>query len=114
MNDMGMTVTQTNQDSKDQNRGQGRGPYHSLEAKDRRDVTVKGVSEVLSFDETLVRLVTVCGILNLEGEGLRVRTLDLSSGTVAVTGKLNGVLYEDAKPEEPAPRGKGRSRGFFR
>ena len=108
MNDMGVTVAQTNQELKNRSAG------HSLAAQDRREITVKGVTEVLSFDESLVRLVTVCGILNLEGEGLRVRTLDLSSGTVAVTGQLNGVLYEDAKAEEPPPRSKGRSRGFFR
>ena len=108
MSDMGVTGTQTNKEPRDRGRG------HSLEARDRQDVTVRGVSEVLSFDETLVRLVTVCGILNLEGEGLRVRTLDLGSGIVAVTGRLNGVLYENDPVEEPAPRGKGRSRGFFR
>ena len=87
---------------------------HSLAAQDRREITVKGVSEVLSFDETLVRLVTTCGILNLEGEGLRVRALDPGTGLVAVTGRLNGVLYEDPRTEESAPRSKGRSRGFFR
>lgn len=87
---------------------------HSLEAKDRREIAVKGVSEVLSFDETLVRLVTVCGILNLEGEGLRVRALDPAAGLVAVTGRLNGVLYEDPSAEEPVSRGKNRPRRFLR
>lgn len=90
------------------------GSGHSLAATDRRDITVKGVSEVLSFDETLVRLVTACGVLNLEGEGLRVCALDLGAGLVSVTGRLNGVLYEDAPAEAPAPRGKTRSRGLFR
>lgn len=105
MNDMSETRIHREQEA-------GRG--HSLAAQDRREITVKGVSEVLSFDETLVRLVTACGILNLEGEGLRVCALDLGAGHVAVTGRLNGVLYEDAQTEAPAPRGKGRGRGFFR
>jgi sporulation protein YabP len=87
---------------------------HSLVAMDRNEITVKGVSEVLSFDESLVRLVTVCGVLNLEGEGLRVHVLDLKSGTVAVTGRLNGVLYEAEEAEEPSARGKGRARRLFR
>lgn len=70
-------------------------PGHSLVAIDRREITVKGVSEVISFDEANVRLVTVCGILNLEGEGLRIHVLNTKDGTVAVTGILNGVLYEE-------------------
>ena len=106
MNDMGVTQA-TNSPS-----APGRG--HSLSATDRREITVKGVSEVLSFDETLVRLVTVCGVLNLEGEGLRVHVLDLKEGVVAVTGQLNGVLYEDPSAEEPTTRGKSRGRRLFR
>ena len=108
MNDMGVTQA-TNSPS-----APGRG--HSLSAADRREIAVKGVSEVLSFDETLVRLVTVCGVLNLEGEGLRVHVLDLKSGVVAVTGRLCGVLYEDDLPAEEgtASRGKTRSRRLFR
>ena len=107
MNDMGVAQATTGGSSV-QNRG------HSLTAMDRRDITVKGVSEVLSFDETLVRLVTVCGVLNLEGEGLRVHVLNLKDGVVAVTGQLCGVLYEDARPSEQSPsREKGRGRRRF-
>lgn len=89
MND---SVTQVTNTTATQNRG------HSLVAIDRHEITVKGVSEVISFDETNVRLVTVCGILNLEGEGLRIHILNTKDGTVAVTGTLNGILYE----EEPS------------
>ncbi len=107
MNDMG--VTQATSSTATQNRG------HSLVAIDRCEITVKGVSEVISFDEANVRLVTVCGILNLEGEGLRIHVLSTKDGTVAVTGQLNGVLYEDAKAtsDDPGTRTKGRSRRLF-
>ncbi len=90
----------------------GNGKGHTLTAKDRESITVTGVSEVLSFDEAYVRLVTSCGILNLEGEGLRIHVLSTKDGTVAVTGKLNGVLYEE--PGHPSvPEKKVRSRRFF-
>lgn len=112
MSDMGITATQMNREPNTVGGTREREREHSLAVRDRRDVTVTGVSEVLSFDETLVRLVTSCGLLNLEGEELRVRTLDLGSGTVAVTGRLNGVLYEFPPSEEPAPRKRGR--GFLR
>ena len=90
-------------------------PGHSLVAIDRREITVKGVSEVISFDEANVRLVTVCGILNLEGEGLRIHVLNTKDGTVAVTGKLNGVLYEEDQPSpsDRDTRSKSRARRLF-
>lgn len=86
---------------------------HLLTAVDRREITVRGVSDVISFDETNVRLVTVCGILNLEGEGLRIHVLNTKDGTVAVTGNLVGVLYEEA--DRPAQTGDSSgARGHFR
>lgn len=107
MNDMG--VTPVTNSTATQTRG------HSLVVSDRREITVKGVTEVISFDEANVRLVTVCGILNLEGENLRIHVLNTKDGTVAVTGQLNGVLYEDAEaPTGDIPaRGKARSRRLF-
>ena len=86
---------------------------HTLTAIDRERITVSGVSEVVSFDEANVRLITVRGILNLEGAGLRIHVLNTKDGTVAVTGKLNGVLYEEADaPTQDRPT-KSRSRRFF-
>jgi sporulation protein YabP len=106
MND---SVTQATNTTATQNRG------HSLVAVDRREITVKGVSEVISFDETNVRLVTVCGILNLEGEGLRIHVLNTKDGMVAVTGKLDGVLYEEEQTAatKSDDRPKSRARRLF-
>lgn len=101
MNDMAQTAQAV----------QGKG--HSLVAGDRREITVRGVSEVISFDEANVRLVTTCGVLNLEGEGLRIHVLNLKDGVVAVTGQLNGVLYEDPDGEPVSTPKKSRSRRFF-
>ncbi len=88
-----------------------RRPAHELHALERGDITVRGVEEVLSFDETNVRLVTTGGILNLEGRDLRIHTLDTRDGIVHVTGTLDGVLYE---PEE-SRLGDGRvpRKGLF-
>ena len=110
MNDM--DVTQASSAATARSRG------HSLVATDRSQITVKGVSEVVSFDENVVRLVTVCGVLNLEGEGLRIHVLNTGDGIVAVTGQLNGVLYEDADapsgdPSDRSARGRTRGRRLF-
>ena len=85
---------------------------HSLIVRDRGQITVSGVSEVTDFDETNVRLVTTCGILNLEGNGLRIHVLNTTDGTIAVTGRLTGVLYEDADAADERTS-KPRSRRFF-
>ncbi len=74
---------------------------HSLEAKERRDMLVRGVREVLSFDEHNVRLVTTAGIMNLEGRELRIHTLNTRDGIVTVTGILDGVLYENESADGP-------------
>ena len=88
---------------------QGKG--HSLVVGDRKEITVRGVSDVLSFDDVNVRLVTTCGVLNLEGEGMRIHVLNLKDGIVAVTGQLNGVLYEEPEGEASSVRvSKFRSR----
>ena len=87
---------------------------HRLTLNERNKLTVTGVTEVVSFDEETVRLVTTCGILNLEGEELRIHVLNTKDGTVAVTGKLNGILYEDPDREPPSARpAKPRLRRFF-
>ena len=86
---------------------------HSLVANERREITVSGVTDVVSFDETNVRVVTTCGVLNLEGEGLRIHVLNTKDGIVAVTGRLTGVLYEDAETSDTGRAStKGRRRLF--
>lgn len=97
-----------------ENQAVGAGAVHSLSAVNRDAITVRGVKDVISFDEENVLLVTVCGQLALEGIGLRVNTLNTKDGVVEVTGKLNGLLYYD-EPSGTEAKGKGRSIGrFFR
>ena len=99
-----------------------RGP-HMLTALDRHDITVRGVTDVISFDEANVRLETTRGVLNLEGSGMRIHVLNTTEGVVAVTGTLLGVLYEDpldetsdrmAAPSLSARPVKGRRGPFSR
>ena len=68
---------------------------HSLWVVDRKEITVKGVTDVHSFDEGFVELDTTCGHLTLEGRGLHMIVLDTKGGVVSVTGTLTGLLYED-------------------
>ena len=86
---------------------------HSITSQDRRTITVRGVREVISFDDGGVDLLTVCGRLTLEGEGLRVTVLNTKDGIVEVTGKLCGLLYEDIDVQDSKSERRGRRSRFF-
>lgn len=73
---------------------------HSLQLDARERVSISGVREVESFDDTLVRLVTDCGDLSVEGEGLHVDTLDVGRGLVEVGGLVCGLYYSESGGEK--------------
>lgn len=80
---------------------------HECVIKCRNRVDITGVKEVTGFDEGLVELVTDCGELTLEGEGLRVGTLDTDRGIISVSGTVNGIFYSDGLKKGRRQRGKG-------
>ncbi len=71
---------------------------HSFYSEDRDGIKIRGVSEVISFDDGGVALDTPLGNMAVEGEGLRVTTLNTDEGVVEITGRINGVYYFDVKP----------------
>ena len=81
---------------------------HKITMQGRESLEVHGVTDVISFDESMVVLVTGCGNLALEGRDLHVTTLDTQNGVVEVTGRLCGVLYDDRDTENGK---KGDKRG---
>ena len=60
---------------------------NDIAIRSRKHIDVTGVKEVLSFDDSSVSMVTVCGEMNVEGEDLKIGTLDTDSGIVSVDGK---------------------------
>ena len=80
----------------------------TLILRDRRNLSLDGVKGVLEFTDGTLTLDTSSGRFTLEGEELRIETLDRDSGKIAVTGRIDAMYYEG---EEPAAK-KGRS--FFR
>ena len=68
---------------------------------ERSSVTVDGVESVLGFDESYVALDTVAGKITVEGQGLKIENLSKESGEILITGRVNGVFYE----EEKSPKG---------
>ena len=74
-------------------------PSHELMMRDRKRISVTGVTEVVSFDELSVVLKTVCGELTVDGEGLHISALDTSRGLLEIDGSVQGLSYYDKKHE---------------
>ncbi len=71
----------------------------------REHVDISGVTDVISFDEDSVRLETDLGEMMIEGEGLKVSSLDTDRGNVSLDGRINGLYYN-------TDSGEGK-KGFF-
>ena len=70
---------------------------HSLALEQRKSLTMTGVSEVVSFDDTAVVLQTRLGTLTVQGRELRLKTLSTEGGRVAVTGAVSALSYEEPR-----------------
>lgn len=71
---------------------------HKLSLNERKALTMTGVTEVVSFDDTAVVLRTSLGTLVVQGSGLQLKTLSLDGGQVAVDGNVSALTYEENKP----------------
>ena len=70
---------------------------HKLTLNERKSLTMTGVSEVVSFDETQVVLRTALGLLNIQGSDLQLKNLSLDGGQVAVDGSIFALIYEEPR-----------------
>lgn len=70
---------------------------HSLQLKERRQLTMTGVSEVISFEDNAVVLLTALGTLVVHGQQLQLKTLSQEGGQVAVEGTISALIYEESR-----------------
>ncbi len=80
---------------------ESRSAEHHLILEEREHLTVSGVEDVESFDETAVVMVTAQGVLIVRGEGLHIEKLSLDGGDLKVEGMVESLSYEEPR------RGKG-------
>ena len=71
---------------------------HKLTLNQREDLTMTGVTEVVSFDDTAVILKTHLGVLSVLGQNLVLKTLSVEGGQVAVSGHVSSLVYEEPRP----------------
>lgn len=70
---------------------------HRITVNERKSLTVTGVTEVLRFDEGSVVLRTGLGILEIQGQELKLKNLSQDGGLMAVEGQISGLFYEEPR-----------------
>ncbi len=70
---------------------------HKLSLNERKNLTMTGVTEVVSFDDTSVILRTALGTLEVQGQQLQLKTLSIDGGQVAVDGHIAALIYEEPR-----------------
>lgn len=70
---------------------------HKLTLNQRSSLTMTGVTEVVSFDDTAVVLHTGLGTAVIRGQGLQLRNLTQEGGQVAVEGTVDAIVYEELR-----------------
>ena len=72
---------------------------HKLTLNGRKNLSLTGVTEVVSFDDMQIVLKTAMGILNVHGQNLQLKNLSLEGGQVAVDGEIDALIYEQLRQE---------------
>lgn len=81
--------------------------HTSLSVKERNKLTLNGVSNIESFDDGYITLEIGEGRISVEGDGLKIESLSREGGEIQITGKINGVFYNDKK------KISGKFKGLF-
>ena len=74
----------------------GNSRIHKVVMTNRRNCTVNGVNDVLSFDIHEILLETEQGMLMIKGDELHVSRLTLEKGEVDIDGRIDSLTYSDA------------------
>lgn len=73
---------------------------HTITLVSRKILKLNGVKQILSFDDLSVLFSTVCGEMEVVGEGLSVDLLDLDNGLASVSGTISGLNYITERPKK--------------
>jgi len=77
---------------------------HQLTLNNRRLLAIDGVTNLGSYEEDLLILETVAGVLEIKGGHLHVQQLNIDQGRVVIDGDICSLVYTD---QDMVKRGKG-------
>ena len=77
---------------------------HQLTLNNRNLLEVDGVTNLGSYEEDLLILETVAGVLEIKGSNLHVQQLNIDQGRVIIDGEIGSLIYTD---QDLVKKGKG-------
>ncbi len=72
-------------------------PTEKLSLDSRKELTLTGVIAVLSFESDFAELDLADSRLSVEGQELQILKMDVDSGEVVITGRVDGLFYTEKK-----------------
>ncbi len=73
---------------------------HNVIMKDRGELTLSGVTDVDSFDESTIIAYTDYGELTITGTNLHISSLNVDKGELSVDGRISQLSYIDQQPNK--------------
>lgn len=73
------------------------GKNHKIIMNNRRDGSITGVIDVISFDVEEIKVETEMGTLLIKGSELHVKRLNLEKGEVDIEGRIDSIAYTHIK-----------------
>ena len=70
---------------------------HNIIMENRSKISISGVENAESYNETEVILHTSKGVLIIKGDGMNLNRLNLDSGEITVTGRITVIEYVEPR-----------------
>ncbi len=71
------------------------GRPHNIAVMNRKNGSITGVKDVISFDLNSILLETQCGMVTVKGHDLHVSRLSVEKGEIDIDGTIDGITYSD-------------------
>ncbi len=68
---------------------------HRMQFANRKQGSITGVIDVMSFDLTDIVLETQMGMLTIKGNDLHVKRLTLEKGEIDIEGEIDSLVYSN-------------------
>lgn len=78
--------------------------HNELTIKDKNRLSCNGVINILGFDPSYISVETDGGRIVIEGENLKIESLEKDSGRMYIVGKITGVYYSEEKAKKAFTR----------
>ncbi len=68
---------------------------HNVNIKNREELEMSGIEEVITFNENKIILKSNLGRLDIKGEKLNIKKLNLDNQEIQISGYVNSFEYTD-------------------